>query len=126
MSSTSRHAAKRRANRKAVAPARVAARRTAYDQWPFRGPSVSSVRRWLKEAEAEGGVRHAGVEHTGRPGRPAHLWELTEKGRENVSGRSLAETRTILQARKIARMHGLSYEAATQVLEHASRRSYPG
>lgn len=122
MSSTRKHRDKRRANRRTVGRARVAARRTAYDQWPFKGPSLGTTRRWLKEGVAEGGVERAGEEHSGKPGRPAHLYQLTADGKERAADLpSLGEMRTDLQVRKVARMHGLSYDAARQVLEHASR-----
>jgi len=122
MSSTRKHRDKRRANRKTVGRARVAARRTAYDQWPFKGPSLSSVRRWIKAGEAEGTIECVGVERTGKPGRPSRLYQLTAEGKERTAESpwsSSDEVRADLQARKVARMHGLSYEAARQVLEHA-------
>lgn len=121
MSSSRRHADKRRANRKAVAPARIASRRTAYDQWPFKGPALGTVRTWLKQAEAEGKIVRAGVRHTGKPGRPAHLWGPPEGEASAEDMPSLADQRRDLQARKVARMHALSYETARQVIDHAAR-----
>jgi predicted ArsR family transcriptional regulator len=47
-------------------------------------PAVGTTRRWLKAAEAAGLVRRAEDQDTGRPGRPAHMWELTEEGREQA------------------------------------------
>ena len=44
---------------------------------------MSSVRRWLKAAEAEGTVERKGVARTGKPGRPAILWGLTEFGEQH-------------------------------------------
>jgi predicted ArsR family transcriptional regulator len=41
-------------------------------------PSLSTTRRWLKAAEAEGVVRRAEDRRTGKPGRPAHMWELAQ------------------------------------------------
>jgi DNA-binding PadR family transcriptional regulator len=49
-------------------------------------PSLGTTRRWLKAAEAEGGVRRAEDRRTGKPGRPAHMWEITEEGRERAKG----------------------------------------
>jgi predicted ArsR family transcriptional regulator len=45
-------------------------------------PSLNTTRRWLKTAEAEGVVRRTEDKRTGKPGRPAHMWELTDEGRE--------------------------------------------
>jgi predicted ArsR family transcriptional regulator len=47
-------------------------------------PSVGTTRRWLKAAEAAGMVRRAEDQQTGAPGRPAHMWELTEEGRRRA------------------------------------------
>jgi predicted ArsR family transcriptional regulator len=102
----------------------VARRRTAYDQWPFKGPSVSSVRSWLKAGEAEGVIERAGTVRTGKPGRPAHLWQVSDKGKERAAAaRSLADMRSDLQAQKVARMHGLSLEAARLILDRAAGNS---
>jgi len=47
--------------------------------WPDGPPpALGTVRTWLKQAEAEGLVERKGVERTGKPGRPAHLWGLPE------------------------------------------------
>ena len=43
-----------------------------------RAPTLGTVRKWLHAAEAEGVIERVGVEHTGKPGRPAHLWGITE------------------------------------------------
>ena len=39
------------------------------------------MRKQLRQLEAEGFVEQR-VEHTGKPGRPPHVWRLTDKGRE--------------------------------------------
>ncbi|HTU03548.1 MAG TPA: hypothetical protein VMG58_17080, partial [Candidatus Sulfotelmatobacter sp.] len=44
-------------------------------------PTLGTVRRWLQACVDEGTVERKGVEHTGKPGRPATLYGLTEKGR---------------------------------------------
>lgn len=120
MSSIRKHQDKRRANRKTVGRARVAARRTAYSQWPFKGPSVSSVRRWLNQGVEEGTIERAGEERTGKPGRPAHLFQLTAEGKERAASHSsVDEQRADLQARKFARMNGVSYDTARAALERA-------
>lgn len=46
-------------------------------RWKEGGPSAGTVRRWLKTAEEAGVAERAGTERTGRPGRPAQLWQLT-------------------------------------------------
>ena len=43
-------------------------------------PSLGTVRRWLQACVDEGTVERKGVERTGKPGRPAVLWGLTEEG----------------------------------------------
>jgi DNA-binding PadR family transcriptional regulator len=74
----------------------------------------------MKAAEAEGTLERAGEERTGKPGRPAHLYQLTAEGKERTEDLpSLAEMRTDLQVRKFARMQGLPYETARQVVERA-------
>jgi DNA-binding PadR family transcriptional regulator len=50
-------------------------------RFPWGPPSVSTVRKQLRQLEAEGYVEQS-VEHTGKPGRPPHVWQLTEKGRD--------------------------------------------
>ena len=51
-------------------------------RFPWGPPSLSTVRRHLRQLEAEGVVERAGVDRTGKPGRPATLYQLTEKGRQ--------------------------------------------
>lgn len=51
-------------------------------RFPWGPPSLSTVRRHMRQLEAEGVVECAGVERTGKPGRPATQWQITEKGRE--------------------------------------------
>lgn len=58
-------------------------------------PTIGTVRRWVKACVAEGTVEQVGVEHTGKPGRPAVLWGLTEKGREKTKGRASPEVRRL-------------------------------
>ena len=51
-------------------------------RFPWGPPSLSTVRRHMRQLEAEGAVERAGVDRTGKPGRPATMWQLTEKGRQ--------------------------------------------
>jgi hypothetical protein len=45
--------------------------------WPNSPPpALGTVRRWLHQAEAEGLIERRGVQRTGKPGRPAHLWAI--------------------------------------------------
>lgn len=43
-----------------------------------RAPTLGTVRRWMRQAEADGLIERKGVERTGKPGRPATLWGVTE------------------------------------------------
>jgi predicted ArsR family transcriptional regulator len=54
--------------------------RQARPRYPYGGPSLGTVRRWMRELEDAGHVERS-VEHTGKPGRPAHLWTLTAEGK---------------------------------------------
>lgn len=58
--------------------------------WPGgQPPSLGTARRWLHQAEAEGSVERVGVERTGKPGRPAHLWGLTKwRDQETTGGKA--------------------------------------
>lgn len=68
----------------------AAERMSRPDRWKEGGPSLSTVRRYLRTAEEAGVVERAGTEHTGRPGRPAQLWQLTPACRP--SGYQATET----------------------------------
>ena len=68
-------------NQKAISKRRKA--RQA-GRWPFGGPSLSSVRRWLKQGEAAGLVTHTVERKRGRP----WLWTLTEAGKQHVEKRA--------------------------------------
>lgn len=50
-------------------------------RFPWGPPSLSTVRKQMRQLEADGDVERAGVDRTGKPGRPAIMWQLTEKGR---------------------------------------------
>ena len=50
-------------------------------RWPWGGPSMSTTRRQLKQLEADGDIERVGVDRTGKPGRPAVLYQMTEQGR---------------------------------------------
>jgi predicted ArsR family transcriptional regulator len=73
-------------------------------RWPFGGPSLSSVRRWLKQAEAAGLIERCGVERTGKPGRPAQLWGLTEAGKNRpATGLSLDDEMHVMRVERLLR-----------------------
>lgn len=42
-------------------------------------PALGTVRGWLNKAEAEGKIERKGVRRTGKRGRPAVLWGLTDQ-----------------------------------------------
>ena len=67
-----------RSFRRRLAGSRTA--RKARSRYPWAAPSLSTVRKQLRQLEAEGFVEQS-VEHTGKPGRPPHVYRLTEKGR---------------------------------------------
>ncbi len=71
-------------------------------RFPEQPPSLGSVRRWLKQGVAGGTVERAGEERTGKPGRPAHLWQLTAEGKERAANdpRDIKEMLTELQAKR--------------------------
>jgi DNA-binding PadR family transcriptional regulator len=47
-------------------------------------PSLGTVRRWLEACVEEGLAERKGVDRTGKPGRPAILYGLSEVGRERA------------------------------------------
>jgi DNA-binding PadR family transcriptional regulator len=49
-------------------------------RFPWGPPSLSTVRRQMRQLEADGLVEQR-VRHTGKPGGQPHEWRLTEKGR---------------------------------------------
>jgi len=68
--------------RRQRAPGHQARPRFSIRNWPDGPPpAVGTVRTWLRNAEAEGAVERAGVQRTGKPGRPPVLWGLTDAGR---------------------------------------------
>lgn len=60
--------------------------RKSRPRFPYGGPSLSSVRRWMRQLEAAGDVEQT-VQQTGKPGRPAHLWHLTAQGKRSARER---------------------------------------
>ena len=72
-------------------------RRRQAGRWPFGGPSLSTVRRWLKQMEAQGLLEHTVERKRGRP----WLWSLTEAGKQHAAERA-----------KERREHGRSAEDA--------------
>ena len=70
-------------------------------RFPVKPPALGTVRRWVKQAEADGLIEPAGVERTGKPGRPANLYQLTAEGKEHArSAPSARDTLTELQAKR--------------------------
>lgn len=69
-------------------------------RYPHKDPALSTVRGWLRRLETEGLVERRGVEHTGKPGRPAVLWGATEKAMQNPVPPA-PESPTREQARKL-------------------------
>jgi hypothetical protein len=67
-------------------------------RYPHKEAALGTVRGWLRQLEAAGDVERAGVERTGKPGRPAVLWQMTEQGKEKAAGAPEPPTRE--QARK--------------------------
>jgi len=64
--------------------ARERARRAqALPRFPNKDPALSTVRGWLRQLETEGRVERKGAERTGKPGRPAVLWGVTEAATED-------------------------------------------
>jgi predicted ArsR family transcriptional regulator len=60
-------------------------------------PKLGTVRTWMRQMEDEGAIERKAVEHTGKPGRPAVLWGLTEDGRQRalaLSGQSVPDMLT--------------------------------
>lgn len=49
-------------------------------RYPHKAPALSTVRGWLRQLEDAGLAERKDVAHTGKPGRPATLWGLTDKG----------------------------------------------
>jgi hypothetical protein len=55
--------------------------------WPHGPPpALGTVRSWMRQAEDAGLAERKGVERTGKPGRPAVLWGLTEAGKHRNEG----------------------------------------
>ena len=51
-------------------------------RFPWGGPSLSTVRKWVKQLEAAGDIEAKGTERTGKPGRPPVMYGLTEQGKQ--------------------------------------------
>ena len=83
--------------RLAVSQQAIAKRRKdrAAGRWPFGGPSLSTVRRWLRQLYLAGHVERT-VHHTGKPGRPPYAYRLTEARRRELEAdpRSLEDSIT--------------------------------
>ena len=69
-------------------------------RYPHKAPAIGTVRGWMRQLEQRGDVVRAGVEHTGKPGRPAVLWQLTEQGKKR-EGPGLPDPPTREEARKL-------------------------
>ena len=63
----------------------------AAGRWPFGGPSLSTVRKWMRALYLAGHVERT-VQHTGKPGRPPYVYRLTELGKRDLErGRSVED-----------------------------------
>lgn len=70
-------------------------------RFPVKPPALGTVRRWVKQGVAEGLIEPAGVERTGKPGRPANLYQVTAQGKERAqSAPSVRDQLTELQAKR--------------------------
>jgi DNA-binding PadR family transcriptional regulator len=61
-------------------------RRETRPRYPYAVPSLGTVRRWLKQAEADGDAVSE-VQHTGKPGRPPRGYRITAQGLKNARER---------------------------------------
>lgn len=80
----------------------LASSRAARARFPCQPPSLGTVRRWMKQGAAEGLIERGPDEHTGKPGRPAHTWQLTAGGKERAAAdpRDFKTQLTELQAKR--------------------------
>lgn len=58
------------------------ARAETRPRYPYAAPSLSTVRRQVRQAVADGDIEAKGVQRTGKPGRPPVQYGLTKQGRE--------------------------------------------
>lgn len=83
-----------RAMRRRLAVSRKAIDKRRRDRvagrYPFGGPSLSSVRRWLNQLVAAG-LAEREVQRTGKPGRPPYAYRLTEAGMRSPTDERPAE-----------------------------------
>jgi len=70
-------------------------------RYPHKAPALSTVRGWLRGLEDAGDIERAGVERTGKPGRPALLWQMTEQGEKKAANSPAPEPPTRDEARKL-------------------------
>jgi DNA-binding PadR family transcriptional regulator len=59
---------------------------------------MSTTRRQMKQLEADGDIERVGVDRTGKPGRPAVLYQLTEQGRQKPKWTAPRLTKAIIEA----------------------------
>jgi hypothetical protein len=75
--------------------------RETMPRYPYKAPALSTVRGWLRGLENAGDIERAGTEHTGKPGRPAVLWDMTAQGKEKAADHPLPDPPDREQARRI-------------------------
>lgn len=75
--------------------------RETLPRFPHKAPAISTVRAWLRGLEDAGIAERKGVEHTGKPGRPAVLWGLTEEGEKRAANNAAPEPPGRDEARKL-------------------------
>ena len=91
--------------------------RPTLPRFPHKDPAISTVRSWLRQLESAGIAERKGVEHTGKPGRPAVLWGLTDEAAKNSAD---APPRPDLPTRDEARK--LLHEASREELGVSGRQ----
>lgn len=86
--------------RLAVTQKAIAKRRKARQagRWPFGGPSLSTVRKWMRALYLAGHVERT-VQHTGKPGRPPYAYRLTEARRRELKDDPRSADDSILDER---------------------------
>jgi hypothetical protein len=85
--------------REALAEQRRLDRRAG--RWPFGGPSLSTVRRWMRDLWKAGLVERT-VERTGKPGRPpyAYTWIGPASGDDRSIGKQIVDERIVALLRR--------------------------
>lgn len=94
----------RRRLRRPREQAQLAAKASA--RFPARPPALGTVRRWVKKGVADGTIERGPDEHTGKPGRPSHTWQLTAEGKDRAAS-DPHDAKTMLTELQAKRAHAL-------------------